>query len=649
LEFHLSGGERRLAAIMFTDIVGYTSLTQKNESAAMEMLGEQRTLIRPLIASHGGREVKTIGDAFLVEFESALEAVRCAFDVQQSLHELNTGRPIDRKIFLRIGVHLGDVIHSLNDVYGDAVNVASRIEPLAAPGGVCISEQVYDHVKNKTDFQLLSLGKKELKNVGEPVEVFRVVLPWERRDSAAAELDKKRIAVLPFTNLSSDPEEGYFADGMTEEIITSISGVRQLTVIARTSVMGYKGTTKKVRDIGRELEVGTMLEGSVRKAGNRVRITAQLVDTETEGHIWAQNYDRQLEDVFAIQSEIAEKVAGELKIRLVEEEKRLIERRPTENTEAYTSYLRGRELIRERTEASLRQALGALEQAITLDPGFAKAHAAVATCYTELVTDSYEPHEQATPKAEISVRRALQLDPELAEAHATLARVYFQEDDIIGCEAESRRAIELNPSLAEAHFVLSNVYFVKGQKEEGISAAETCYRLDPVLPRYVERLGQFYFYMGMESKALQHWEKTTRVYPAGAYRAMTEYYLYKGEVDKAREFHSKAERLDPTHRWVVWMRGFIAGYTGDRRGALDVIQEIEKKWLGSTNLNDIAFIYHSLGDLDSYFTYANRALEQHTVRYMYVMYCPLLAKAREDPRYPPLYERLTTMFEPVKR
>jgi adenylate cyclase len=644
LGFSLPEGERKLAAIMFTDIVGYTSLTQKNETVAMELLGEQRTLVRPILLRHGGREVKTIGDAFLIEFESALEAVRCAFDLQQSLHELNSDRPIDRKIFLRIGVHLGDVIHTQNDVYGDAVNIASRIEPLATPGGACISEQVYDHVKNKSDFQLLSIGKKELKNVGEQIEVFRVVFPWERLDSVGAALDKKRIAVLPFTNMSSDPEEGYFADGMTEELITSLSGVRQLTVIARTSVMGYKGTTKKVKEIGKELEVGTMLEGSVRKAGNRVRITAQLIDTATEGHIWAQNYDRQLEDVFAIQSEIAEKVAGELEIRLVEDEKRVIERRPTGNTEAYTLFLRGRELIRERTEASLRQALGILERAIILDPTFAKAHASVAACYTELVTDNYEPYEQVMPKADISIRKALQIDPELADAHATLARVQFQEDDIQGCETEARRAIELNPSLAEAHFVLSNVFLTRGETEEGIIAAESCYKLDPVMPRYAERLGQFYFYLGMESKALQHWEKTVLVAPAGTYRAMTEYYLHKGDIEKAKEFHSKVERLDPTHRWATWMRGFIAGYTGDRKGALDVIQEIEKKWLGATNLNDIAFIYHALGDFDSYFTYANMALDQHTIRYAYVMYCPLLAKSRDDPRYPALMEKLRATF-----
>jgi adenylate cyclase len=475
---------------MFTDIVGYTSLTQRNEAAAMELLGEQRTVVRPLLARHGGKEVKTIGDAFLIEFESALEAVRCAFDVQQYLHELNLGRPADRKINLRIGVHLGDVIHSQNDVYGDAVNIASRIEPFALPGGVCISEQVYDQIKNKSDFQLLSVGRKELKNVGEPVELFKVVFPWEKEVfAAAAVLDKKRVAILPFTNMSSDPEEGYFADGMTEELITSLSGVRQLTVIARTSIMKYKGSQKGASEVGKELNAGTLLEGSVRKAGTRVRITAQLIDSATEGHLWAQNYDRQLDDVFAIQSEIAEKVAGELRVRLVEDERKLLEKKATENTEAYTYYLRGRGLIQERTEPSLRQALGLFEKAIGLDPTFARAHAGLAECYVQLVNDGYEAFEHTIPKAELAVKKALELDPDLAEAHATLALVDFQVDDVAGSEKEARRAVELNPSLPEPHRVLSNAAFLKGEVDKGIEAAEACYHRDSRFVLFLHKKG----------------------------------------------------------------------------------------------------------------------------------------------------------------
>ena len=279
-------GARRLAAIMFTDMVGYTALGQRNESLSLALVEEQRKLIRPILSRHKGREVKTIGDAFLVEFPSALDAVRCAYDIQRAAREYNISAPIEQRIHLRVGVHLGDVVESQGDISGDAVNVASRIEPLAEDGGVCITRQVFDHVQNKFELPLVSLGAKSLKNVSLPMEVFRMVMPWEaEKATPSSQPDKRRIAVLPFANLSSDPEEGYFADGMTEELITSLSGVRQLTVIARTSVMKYKGSQKGASDVGKELNVGTLIEGSVRKAGNRVRITAQLIDAATEGHL----------------------------------------------------------------------------------------------------------------------------------------------------------------------------------------------------------------------------------------------------------------------------------------------------------------------------------------------------------------------------
>ena len=631
---------------MFTDMVGYTSLGQRNESLSLALVEEQRKIIRPILARHQGREVKTVGDAFLVEFPNALDATRCAYDIQRSTREFNLSMASERRIHLRIGVHVGEVVESNGDISGDSVNVASRVEPLAEDGGVCITRQVYDHVRSKTDLPLVSIGAKPLKNVIEPMEIFKMVMPWdEETASSIAQLDKRRIAVLPFANLSSDPEEGYFADGMTEELITSLSGVRHLTVIARTSVMKYKGSQKGASEVGKELSAGTLIEGSVRKAGNRVRITAQLIDTATEGHLWAQNYDRQLEDIFAIQSEIAEKVAGELRVRLVDEEKRVIEKKPTDNPEAYTYYLRGKELVRERTEHSLRQAIGVFEKAIATDPSFAKAHVGVAEGYWALVNDGYEPYEQAAPRAELSVKKALQLDPELAEAHAILSTVYWQEDKIRDCEAEAKKAIELNPSVPDSYFMLSNIAFIRQDTAEGIRDLEASFRLDPVRPNFVERLGQFYFFLGMENEALRHWEKTTQLAPAATYRSMTEYYTSKGETSLAKEFYSKAERLEPTHRWVTWMKGFMAALAGDRDGALSSIEEIEKKWIGATSLNDIGFVYLALGDLDSYFAYINRAIEQHTIRYWYVMYSPLFSKGREDPRYQEFVGKIREMVK----
>lgn len=629
---------------MFTDMVGYTALGQMNESLSLALVDEQRKIIRPILARHNGREVKTIGDAFLVEFSSALDAVRCAYDIQRAIREFNFSLSEERRVHLRVGIHLGDVVESEGDISGDAVNVASRIEPLAEVGGVCLTRQVYDQVQNKFALPMVSIGTKTLKNVSIPMEVYRMMMPWTAETPApSVQLDKRRIAVLPFANLSSDPEEGYFADGMTEELITTLSGVRQLTVIARTSVMKYKGSQKGVSEVAMELHVGTLLEGSVRKAGARVRVTAQLIDTTTEGHLWAQNYDRQLEDVFAIQSEIAEKVAGELKILLVDSEKRLIEKKATEDTEAYTLYLRGRELLRENTESSLRQAKGLFEKAIGLDPSFARAHSGLADCFVYLANELYEPYEQMVPKAELYAKKALLLDPDLAEAHATLAEIDFLQDDIRDSESEAKQATELNPSLADAYRVLSNVAFFKGEGEEGIRASEVAYRLDPVGPRYVGGLGMWYFYLGRENDALQHWEKTCQLAPAETYRGMTEYYLSKGDIEKARECYSMAEKLEPANSWVPWMGGFIAARTGDRGAALRVIRGIEGNMTGALDLNGIAFIYCAVGDLDSYFKYINQATDQHLVQYAYVMYCPLLANSRADPRYPVLMDKMRKM------
>jgi adenylate cyclase len=629
----MSGEQRRLAAVMFTDLVGYTAMTQKNEALAMQLLEEHRRLVRPFFPKHNGREVKTIGDAFLVEFASALEATRCAFEIQQSLNELNSGRPQDRRVLVRIGIHLGDVIHDQNDVYGDAVNIASRIEPLASPGGICVTQQVYDQIKNKFEFPLSTLGEKNLKNVSEPIEVYGVVLPWEKKSESESSLEKNRIAVLPFTNLSPDPADGYFADGMTEELITSLSGVKQLTVIARTSVMRYKGSQKSASDVGRELNAGSLIEGSVRKAGNKVRITAQLIDTSTEGHLWAQNYDRQLDDVFAIQSEIAEKVAEELRIRLVDSEKKTLEKKSTENTEAYSDFLRARELYREETEASVRQALSLFVKAIELDPKFARAYVGVADCHQWLDGSGCEPNDIALPIVKSSLERAIDLDPTLPEAHASLCAMFFNLDDDLRSEAEAKRALELNPSLPDPHNMLGELAGLEGDQEEMVRQMEIAYRLDPIRPHFIWLLGTTYLYAGREQEALEHWKRTEHLAPSGSYRGMTEYYLVKGDVEKAKEFHGKAEKLEPTRPWLIWMSGVIAAMEGDKEKAFLVIKKIEDAKMGPVGFNFIGYVYHALGDLDSYFAYMKKALETHVLVTLILMYSPLFAKARADPRY----------------
>jgi TolB-like protein len=636
----MSAEQRRLAAIMFTDLVGYTALTQRNEALAMQLLEEHRKLVRPFFPKHNGREVKTIGDAFLVEFASALEATRCAFDIQQSLNEVNSGRSEDKRVLARVGIHLGDVIHDQNDVYGDAVNIASRIEPLAAPGGICVSEQVYSQIKNKFEFTLSSLGQKNLKNVSEPVEVYMVILPWERKSENERSLEKSRIAVLPFANMSPDPNDEYFADGMTEELIDRLAQVKSLKVIARTSVMSYKKKEKKVSEIAKELSVGSLVEGSVRKAGNRVRVTVQLISAATEEHLWSSHYDKELDDIFAVQSEVAEKVAGELKNQLLDSEKRTLEKKPTENTEAYTCFLQGRELFREATEASIRQALDLFEKAIVLDPKFARAYVGVAECHQSLATRGSEPFDVSYSTVKSSLQHAIRLDPDLPEAHAALSEMFFNMDKVPESETEARRALELNPSLPDPYSMLSELAALKGDATEMVRQNEAAYRLDPIRPRFIALLGEAYLYVGREEEALEFWKKTEQLNPLGTYRGLTEYYLTKADLEKAKEFHAKAEKLDPNDPRPIWVGGVIAAMEGDKERAMFAVKKIEDAKMGPIGFNFIAYVYHALEDIDSYFAYMNKALEGHQIIPSVLMYSPLFAKARIDARYPELVERL---------
>jgi tetratricopeptide (TPR) repeat protein len=404
--------------------------------------------------------------------------------------------------------------------------------------------------------------------------------------------------------------------------------------------MGYKGTTKKLGEIGRELDVGSILEGSVRKAGNRIRITAQLIDAIGDKHLWAQNYDRQLDDIFAVQSEIAEKVAGELRIRLVESEKKTLEKKPTENTEAYNNFLRGRELFREGTEASARQALSLFEKAIELDPKFAKAYVGVAECHRFLADGGWELTDISTTTMKRVLERALNLDPNLPEAHASLSHMFFNIDDALASEREARRAVELNPSLPDAYWNLSELAALKGEPEEMERQIESAYRLDPIRPDFILRVGIAYLYTGRGSEALEFWRKNEPLAPALAYRGMTYFYIANGDLQRAKEFNAKLEKLDPTNARAIWMGGVIAAMEGDRENALLAIKKIEDAKGGPVGFNFIAYVYHALGDLDSFFECMNKALEGHAIIASSLLYSPLWAKARTDPRYHELTEKL---------
>jgi TolB-like protein len=444
---------RRLAAIMFTDIAGYTALSQADESRALQLLREQKALVRPILELHHGRQVKSMGDGLLIEFPNALDAVECAVDLQRHVHERNA-REGAEPLRLRVGIHLGDVQRLGSDIVGDAVNIASRIEPLAEPGGVCLSEPVYFQVRNKVPYQLEKLGPKNLKGVQEPLDIYRVVLPWSAARGPSAGHAFPRIAVLPLANISPDPKDEYFADGLTEELISVLSQIRGLRVISRTSVNQYKGTAKPIAQIASELGADSVLEGSVRKAGDQLRIAVQLIDTRTDEHRWAKTYDRRLENVFAIQAEVAERTAEALKVELLKSEGKVIQEKPTSNLAAYESYLRGIKAFQQATSQLTaqtdREVVKYFEEAIQEDPAFSAAYSYLAMHFV-VVGGMTRPYQEVFPRARELVAKALELNPKSSDAHTARGNLAMQADlDWKRAEEEFQQAIALNPSSSTA-------------------------------------------------------------------------------------------------------------------------------------------------------------------------------------------------------
>ena len=631
----MAPASRRLAAIMFTDMVGYTALAQRDERLSLSLLETQRKLIRPLLKRHNGREVKTLGDAFLVEFASSLEAVQCAYDIQRAVREFNFSSPEDRPLQLRIGIHLGDVVHKRGDVLGDAVNIASRIEPLASPGGVCVTEHVYEHVKNKLDFPLASLGRRGLKNVDGEIGIYRVVFPWDGLDDEAGQpaLDKLRLAVLPLANISSDPKDEYFADGMTEELISTISRIREFRVIARTSAMQYKGQPKRISEIGRELKAGTLIEGSVRRSADQVRISVQLVDASTEEHLWADDYERKLENVFQIQRDIATKVAHELKVKLLPEEKRSIDKKETGNPEAFTLYLKGRYYWNERSADGLKKAEKYFQKAIDADPAYARAYSGLADTYSLMTFYGILPYESGISKAGALAREALKIDDFLAEAHTSLAFIGDDDYDWEAAERGFRRALELNPSYATAHFWYSIQLTWRGRDEEALQHARQAEELDPLSPAISVAVGQALAYARRYDDAIRHMEERVKTDQdlSGLYFMLGLAYIFKGMPEKGAELERKCLALEKRvqHRPLAAL-GAAEAKMGKVREARETLARLER--LGAS-LSLQAMVLVQLGDKEEAVTRLERAHKEGEAGLAWVSVIPEFDPVADDPRF----------------
>jgi TolB-like protein/Flp pilus assembly protein TadD len=638
---------------MFTDMVGYTALGQRNESLSLALVEEQRKLIRPILDRHRGREVKTIGDAFLVEFGSALDAVRCAYEIQRATKEFNLPLAEDRRVHLRVGVHLGDVIESQGDISGDAVNVASRIEPLAEDGGVCITRQVYDHVKGKVNIPLSSLGPKSLKNVAEPIEVYRMVLPWEKEEVVPTlQLDRNRVAVLPFANMSPDPNDEYFAEGMTEELITALSKIRRLTVIARTSVMQYKNTTKRISEISRELGVGTLIEGSVRKSGNKLRITIQVIDSATEGHLWAENYNKQMDDVFAIQSEIAENVAKELRVQLAESEKAKLEKKPTTSTEAYTHYLKGRYYWNERTESSVRRGIDYLVKALSVDPNMALAYSDLADAYTIMADHGMMPGALAYAKVREYASRALEIDPTMSQPHAALANTFERSYHWDDCEREYKLAIELNPNNAVArHWHAINLFFT-GNESEAVQEWRRARELDPLSLIVGCTLGYILVRTGSADEGLEMLQTVVEMNDSFAlgHRQLGHSYVIMGKKEEAIREARKMLTLDVGPEMLLHVVAILAS-SGQKQEAAELLEKVIREQAAKyVDISRIGMAYAALGDSNHAFELLERAVDEQVTGVPYALsrFFPYFDAIRDTPRFKGLVRRAGMSFASVE-
>jgi TolB-like protein/class 3 adenylate cyclase len=537
--------ERRLAAILAADVAGYSRLIGADEGGTLERLRAlRRELLDPKIAEHRGRLVKTTGDGLLVEFGSVVDALRCAVEVQREMSGRNTGVPSDNGIELRIGINVGDIVVEDGDIFGDGVNIAARLEGLAEPGGICVSARVQEDAAGKLDLTFEDVGEQALKNIARPVRAYRIVTAAgsaiPQTSTPLALPDKPSIAVLPFANMSGDPEQEYFADGMVEEIITALSRIRWLFVIARNSTFTYKGQAVDVKQVGRELGVRYVLEGSVRKAGMQLRITGQLIDALNGTHLWADRFDGSLEDVFELQDRVAVSVAGVIEPALQAAEMRRSAARPTPDLSAYDLYLRALAVFFPTTKDRVTEALGLLEQAIAIDRHYGLALAWAANCHMRLVIDGWtdEP-EISRRKASELARQALQLaenDPRiLANAALVLAHVDEDSGAMIGLVD---RALALNPSFARGWYVSGLLRVFAGQPDLAIEHVETSLRLSPRerMGQPLSVIGMAYFFKHQFDEAAAKLLLSIQDNPGfpPSYRFLAASYAHMGRLDEAR-------------------------------------------------------------------------------------------------------------------
>jgi adenylate cyclase len=588
---------RRLAAIMFTDIVGFSRQMGSNEARTLRLLEVHNQLIRHAVAEHHGTVIKTVGDAFLVDFPSVVHAVQCAQQIQHQFRTYNAEKETDEQIHVRVGIHLGDIVQKDGDVFGDGVNIAARLQELAEPDTICLSDVVYRDVAKKLDLgAVVSLGRPKLKNIAQREPVYALLAerptgfrqhlqvqrlkftPWRRTMQGVVAVlflvgagligryvyhpappglplpDKPSIVVLPFDNMSDDPSQDYFSDGITEDITTDLSKVASLFVISRNSAFTYKGKAVKVQDVSREMGVRYVLEGSVRRSDNQLRITAQLIDATQGQHLWSERYDRPLQDIFAVQDDIRQQIVFALKVKLTPEEQARFKNAPTNNLEAYNYYLCGWQLFLRTTRETNSQARQMFEKALELDPQYGGAYRGLGGTYWIEWLSQWSADPQNLARAEEMLQRAIVLDESLAGAHAGLGFLKLFQKQYEQATAEIERALALNPNFAIGYSNLAYVLMVVGRTEEAVEAAKKAVRLDPRQGQPLEALGEAYYYAEQYEEAIPVLKQVLTYTPNAwlVYWGLAVSYSELGREEEARAAGAEMLRLVPHFSIEKW-------------------------------------------------------------------------------------------------
>jgi adenylate cyclase len=650
---------RKLAAIMFTDMVGYSALAERNEELALELLEEHRRLLRSIFPKHRGSEIKTIGDGFLAEFSSALAAVQCGIEIQEMIAKRNSVNPSQGNFQVRIGIHAGDVVHRDDDVIGDGVNIAARIEPLAEAGGICISQQVFDQVANRVAKSLKRMGQVKLKNMMRPLEVYGVVCegaspgpPDLAPDNKSSETQKS-IAVLPFVNMSSDPENEYLSDGLTEDLIMAFSQLKGLRVPARTSSFAFKGRNEDIRQIGQQLNVKTILEGSVRRVGSRLRITAQLINAAEGDHLWSQTFDREMQEVFAIQDEITRAIVQALEVQLIGAGDQPLAKHGTYNTDAYQLYLQARYHFNKFAGGGFKRSIECCKKALEIEPNYALAYAALSLSfqygwfYGHL---SFEEKLAAIGPHDLFAEKAVELDPNLAETQTALAIVRFwNQGEWSVAEECFKQAIKLNPNYVTAHEHYALFLACRRRIDEAITQARWALQLDPLSPLNTLHIAAAYWLIHRYDLMLEQARRLFDLEPNffGTYWML-------GLAHWGQEMHDAA--VAELRKAVVLGGGPVPladlgcllgrlGRKADAQQVLEDLGELGKRMYVQPPC--LGFVHASLGNLDETFGCFARGMEHENGSIAYLReYCIWagLNELRADPRFPALLEKIG--FEP---